>query len=329
MMVDFRRSRTREVGVVLVLALLVVDGVLVVMALRNQPEPPTVTVMDDPPPATPTESPTSTPATTSPTPSPTTTSPTPTPTAEPTDPGTPRELPLSVLNELTAVRGTPGSCAEGDGSVEITEDGGGEWTAFDIPELAVLRVRVTDDDLWFIGADEDCLADLYRGGEEDGNWDSSGSTRGAWHMLGDPNLPEVHAPPDNFLPGPCGRVGATVVELESAVGAPARVLCSDGSVHMTNDGPRWDSVGVVAGARALGISDGRPLVAATGVEGCDGLAVQEPTPERPTSVGCVEGAAADGVALSFADDQVGFLLAGGATWTTADGGETWDEAGAA
>jgi hypothetical protein len=88
-------------------------------------------------------------------------------------------------------------------------------------------------------------------------------------------------------------------------------------------------VGVVAGARALGISDGRPLVAATGVEGCDGLAVQEPAPEGPTPVGCVEGAAGDGVALSFADDQVGFLLAGGATWTTADGGETWDEAGAA
>ena len=78
----------------------------------------------------------------------------------------------------------------------------------------------------------------------------------------------------------------------------------------------------------MGLVDGRPLVAASGVEDCDGLAVQEPTPEGPTLVGCAEGAADDAVALSFAG-PVGFLRAGGDTWTTTDGGETWDQAGAA
>jgi hypothetical protein len=329
MMVDFRRSRTRELGVVLVLALLVVDGVLVVMALRNQPEPPTVTVMD-PPPVTPTDSPTSTPATTSPTPTPTTTSPTSTPTAEPSDPGTPRELPLSVLDDQIAVRGTPGSCAEGGGSVEITEDGGVAWTPISIPDpLAVLRVRIEDDRLWFIGAGSDCAEAFYQRAADSEAWERSSSTGSAWHLLADPGSPEIHAP-DEVRTAACQEADAGVVELETALNEPARILCSDGTVHVTQDSAAtWTVLGLVPDAQAMGVADGRPLVAATGVEGCDGLAVQEPTPEGATPVGCVEGAAGDGVALSFADDQVGFLLAGGATWTTADGGETWDQAGAA
>ena len=321
-MVDFRRSRTREVGVVLVLALLVVDGVLVVMALRNQPEPPTVTVMDDPPPVTPTETPTRT-ATRTPTATPTQTS-TPTPEEEPLDPGTPRELPLSVLDADTAVRGTPGSCADGGGSVEITEDGGANWTAFDIEDLAVVRVRITSTDLFFIGADTECREDLFRNRERGETWTPSGSTRGAWHLVGDPNLSEVHAPPDSIVPGPCRDVGAGIVELEGMDDVAAYLLCSDGSVYLTGDAANsWDPVGTVLGARAMGLAEGQPLVAATGVEDCDGLAVQDLTPEGPTEVGCVEGAASDGVALGFADDQVGFLLAGGATWTTGDGGANW------
>jgi hypothetical protein len=324
MMVDFRRSRTRELGVVLVLALLVADGVLVVMALRNQPEPPAVTVMD-PPPATPTTSRTPAPRTTSATPAPTTATPTPSPTTDPVDLGTPRELPLSVLDDKIAVRGTPGSCAEGDGSVEITEDGGVTWAPLDIPDQAVVRVRITNDDFFFIGADTECREDLVRNRERGRTWTPSGSTRGAWHLLGDPDLPEVHAPPDSIVPGPC-EAGASIVELEGVDDVAAYVLCSDGSVHLTDDAATsWDPVGTAPGARAMGLADGQPLVAATGVEGCDGLAVQEPTPEGPTQVGCVEGAAEDGVALAFAGPD-GLLLAGGTTWTTADGGVIWKPA---
>jgi hypothetical protein len=333
MMVDFRRSRTRELGVVLVLALLVVDGVLVVMALRNQPEPPTVTVMD-PPPVTPTDSPTSerptspSPAS-SPTPKPSTTTPTPGPTTEPVESGMPRELPLSVLNEEIAVRGTPGSCAEGGGSVEITEDGGVAWSPISIPDaLAVLRVRIEDDRLWFIGAGSDCAEAFYQRAADSEGWERSGSTGSAWHLLADPESPEIRAP-DEVRTAACQEAAAGVVELETALNEPARILCSDGSVHVSRDSAAtWTELGLVPGARAMGVADGQPLVAAIGVEGCDGLAVQEPTPEGPTPVGCAEGAADDAVALSFAG-QVGFLVAGGATWTTADGGETWDQVGAA
>lgn len=328
-MVDFRRSRARDVGIVLVLALLVVDGVLVVMALRNRPEPPAVTVMDDPPPATPTESATPTPMTTSATPTPTATTPTPSPTADPVDPGVPRELPLSVLDDQIAVRGTPGSCTEGGGSVEITEDGGETWTPFNIGDLAVVRVRITSDDFFFIGADADCRTDLVRNEDRDETWTPSGSTNNAWHMLGNPALSEVHAPPDNVMPGPCREVGAGIVELEGIDDVAAYVLCGDGSVHRTGDGASsWDPVGTAPGARAMGLADGQPLVAATGVEGCDGLAVQEIDGEEPTQVGCVDGAeVADdvGAALSFAG-QVGFVLAGGQTWTTVDGGANWTPA---
>jgi len=324
-MVDFRRSRTRDVGVVLVLALLVVDGVLVVMALRNQPEPPTVTVMDDPPPATPTESPTPAQTTISPTPEPTTTTPTPSETTEPVESETPRELPLSVLDDRTAVRGIPGTCASGDGSLEITDDGGVTWTPLEIPELAVVRVRIVRDDLFFIGADTECRTDLVRDKERDETWVRSGSTNNAWHLLGDPAESEVHAPPNSVVPGPCEE-GARIVELEGRDDVAAYLLCSDGSVHLTGDaGADWELVGTAPGASAMGLVDGSLLVAATGVEGCDGLAIQDLTPEGPTEVGCVEGATDNGVALSFAG-QVGFLLAGGDTWTTADGGATWTPA---
>jgi hypothetical protein len=328
MMVDFRRSRTRELGVVLVLALLVVDGVLVVMALRNQPEPPTVTVMD-PPPVTPTGSPTPSPMTTSATPAPTTTTPTPTPTGDPVDLGTPRERPLSVLDEQTAVRGTPGSCAEGGGSVEITQDGGASWNGLGIPELAVVRVRITDDDLFFIGADTDCGTDLVRDQERDENWTSSGSTNNAWHLLGEPDSPQIHAPPDNLLLAPCEAFGASIVELEGLDDVTAYILCGDGSVHLTGDAAdSWGLVGNAPGARAMGLAEGEPLVVATNVEGCDGLAVQRIDESGSALVGCAEGAEDAGVALAFAG-QVGFLLAGSDTWTTLNGGETWDQVGAA
>jgi hypothetical protein len=319
MMVDFRRSRARDVGIVLVLALLVVDGVLVVMAFRSRPEPPEVTVASAPSPSTPTATatPTSAPASTP--------TPTPTPTEEPAGPAIARELPLSVLDASTAVRGTPGTCAEGGGAVEITEDGGATWVALEIPDLAVLRVRVTGDDFFFIGADVDCREDLVRDEEREGNWILSGSTSGAWHMLGDPTLQDVHAPND-VKKGPCEDLGASILELEGVDSDAAFLLCSDGSLHRTGDAAdSWEQVGSAPGARAMGLADGQPLVAAADVEGCDGLEVQDLSEGEPTQVGCVEGAGDSGVALAFAE-TVGFLLADGATWTTEDGGATWTPA---
>lgn len=317
-MVDFRRSRARDVGIVLVLALLVVDGVLVVMALRNRPDPPEVTVVGAPPPPTPT-------ATATPTSTPTSTpTPTPTPTEEPAEPATARELPLSVLDAQTAVRGTPGTCADGGGAVEVTDDGGVNWSALEIPDVSVLRVRITDGSLWFIGAGGDCTEGYYERSVDDEGWEPSATTGTAWHLLADPRLPDVHAP-DNFRRAPCEDSGASILELESAVGAPARLLCSDGTVHVTADNAAtWTELGQVPGARAMGVADGEPLVAVADVEGCGGLALQQVTDPEPTDVGCVEDAADGDVALAFADDgRTGFLLAGGATWTTEDGGATW------
>ncbi|HSK25303.1 MAG TPA: hypothetical protein VK894_00145, partial [Jiangellales bacterium] len=116
MMVDVRRSRARDVGIILVLALLAVDAVLVVMALRSPPAPPEVTVADNPPVVATTE-----PAV-EPTPTPTETA---TPTPEPVPPASGRELPLSVLDAERAMRSVqPGTCADGGGVVEFTEDGG-------------------------------------------------------------------------------------------------------------------------------------------------------------------------------------------------------------
>jgi hypothetical protein len=322
MMVDFRRSRARDVGIVLVLALLVVDGVLVVMAFRSRPEPPEVTVASAPSPSTPTATatPTSAPASTP--------TPTPTPTEEPAEPESARELPLSVLDASTAVRGTPGTCADGGGAIEITEDGGATWSAFeDIPDVSVLRVRITDDNLWFIGAGRDCTEGYIERSADDEGWEPSTSTGTAWHLLADPGRPDVHAP-NRFQRAPCEDSGASIVELESAVGAPARLLCSDGTVHVTADNAAtWNELGQVPGAWAMGVADGEPLVAAADVEGCDGLALQRVTDPEPTEVGCVEGAGDSDVALAFAGDgRTGFLLADGATWTTEDGGATWTPA---
>jgi hypothetical protein len=295
-----------------------VVAVLVFFALRP-PEPPDSTVVTQTPTPTPTE--TATPTVTA----------TPTPTATPTSTDQPpqaagpaRERPLDVLSATAAVRANPGACPGGGAAVQTTTNGGGTWNGVDTPTEQVLRVTwAAVDNLWFVGAGgEGCAPGFFTSTDEGGSWLGPEDAAAAWHLLPEPTAGQVHAPNGN-VDSPCG--GSITVELESVTAEQAFVLCATGEVFETRDaGAGWSSLGTAVDAVALGVADGSPLVAIpTSSETCEGLGIGAVASE---GIGCVDGAPTDAVALSFGDGGVGFLIASASTFTTADGGRSWQQA---
>lgn len=233
---------------------------------------------------------------------------------------TARELPLDVLSARSAVRGTPGACPGGGAQLEVSDDGGVTWQGISTPvELLLRAARPQDRELWVVGAiGPDCTPGFATSADAAAAWVGPSETTGAWHLLADPATTSLHAP-NSEVPSPCGD--RRTLEVEPVSFSQASVLCGDGEVFGTADaGVTWASSGATPGANALGLSGDRPLVAAPSDGDCDGLAIGSPG-EQP--IGCVSDAPADGVSLSFADAASGWVVAGGRTWTTTDGGVTW------
>jgi photosystem II stability/assembly factor-like uncharacterized protein len=234
---------------------------------------------------------------------------------------------LVDLAGATAVRvTTPGTCAAGGAAVQVSTDAGTTWTDVDVPVRTVLRVRVTGaGTAALIGAGGDCRPAAYQTTDAGRSWPRAGDTAGMWHRYGR-SAARLHTPAaDVALPCPGG-----VALTDLAPGSPtvATVLCADGSVHRTtNGGTRWERRGEVPGAVAVNQSSAARLVAAvTGSARCAGIEIRTSTDGGAiwTVTGCAADAPAEGGAgLTFGDPERGLLVAGTATYRTADGGATW------
>ena len=248
----------------------------------------------------------------------------PTPTPEPTTAPSSTQPAgfLSAVSATEAWRATPGSCTDDAAVVERSTDGGATWQpmelAFDLRTVVALEAGPEKVSV-FGGVGDDCERQFW----------SSFTAGGFWKEY-----------PDQVSTLTFADVDSSTVSLDGTAApspcpAPSRVL-SDGTVGLVacadavstrTTGGDWSSVSVPGLLDAVLLS-GEYLAGVTGVDTCDGVAVQSvTTPVTPrsaaTTIGCVTDVdAAQGIVLASVDDVV-WLSAGSVSRVSVDGGVTW------
>ena len=249
---------------------------------------------------------------------------TPTPTPEPTTAPSSTQPAgfLSAVSATEAWRATPGSCTDDAALVERSTDGGATWQpmelAFDLRTVVALEASPEKVSV-LGGVGDDCERQFW----------SSFTAGEFWKEYPD----QVSTPA--FADVDSSTVSLDGTAVPSPCPAPSRVL-SDGTVGLVacadavstrTTGGDWSSVSVPGLLDAVLLS-GEYLAGVTGVDTCDGVAVQSvTTPVTPrsaaTTIGCVTGVdAAQGIVLASVDDVV-WLSAGSVSRVSVDGGVTW------
>jgi photosystem II stability/assembly factor-like uncharacterized protein len=251
----------RVAPVVGLVALLVVDGALIAWAVRPLPAEVAETVST----AGSSTSPPSTTASRGAQSSPTSS-------ASPT-PSTVAAIPLTRV-AAAAGGGTvwvadSGTCQR-PGTVYVSSDGGGSWSAQDAPG-SVLRVKADSAEAAFVtGGDTACDLQLWSTSDGASTWGDATSADAAWSRAPD-DARSVHTPADPDV-SPCGA-DVQVVDLTAADGTTAWVLCDDGKIRLTRDrGAGWSDFTELDGALALALApDTSAALVVRSTPGCRGV----------------------------------------------------------
>ena len=303
------------------MALLLVDGVLIALALADRtPDSgaaPQAEIVDVEVGADPSAEPSETPEPEGP--------------AAPPATVTPQRV-LTAIDDSTAWRVATGPCPEASVLPELTRDAGATWTEFDATAetglRSVQRVIVSSADsiaLVGLGA-ADCVPSLVRtyvGGQE---WtDYPAEVASAWYVAD--GGATVHAPGGVVQPACTSGVAAVSVSGTAAAAA----LCTDGSIAATIDGGlTWGASTALPGVQALAPQPDGYLAAVLGSDGCAGVAIMtlDRAGAAPTPIGCRETAAdpaalAGQIALSETGAGTLWLWAGDELLRSADRGAGW------
>lgn len=306
-------------GAVGLAAMVVVDVVLVVLAVRHTyaPSPALTDVVATP---EPTASTTSTPETQTASPKPST--------RPVLDPDAPRVL-VDIGTADAVARAATGACGRGGATIELSRDGGETFRTASVPDAAVvLRVASVDTDTaWVIGADADCEAlTTFTTSDGGGTWAPADGSDGSWHRLPKSGT-DIHAP-TGVVDVPCPG-GQAVVGYSTLSTRQAYALCggeATSTVLQTRDGgTAWRDRGEVPGAVDLDfVSTSDGLAAVVGDPSCAGIAVHASADAGASweRRACVETAALEFPDIT-ADGDRAYLGAGEALWFSDDSGVTW------
>ncbi|MBD8727434.1 hypothetical protein [Frigoribacterium sp. CFBP 13707] len=253
---------------------------------------------------------------------PTTEAPTPTPEPTTAPSSTQPSGFLSAVSATEAWRASPGSCTDDAALVERSTDGGATWQpmelAFDLRTVVALEAGPEKVSV-LGGVGDDCERQFW----------SSFTAGEFWEEYPDQVSTLTFADVDSSTvsldgtaaPSPCPAPSR--VQSDGTVGL---VACTD-AVSTRTTGGDWSSVSVPGLLDVVLLSD-EYIAGVTGVDTCDGVAVQSvTTPATPrsaaTTIGCVTGVdAAQGIVLASVGDVV-WLSAGSVSRVSVDGGVTW------
>ena len=221
------------------------------------------------------------------------------------------------------LRATGGSCKTGaPPALELSTDSGATFapTAEGLGIAQVLRVAVDSaSNVWFVGADDQCTASIWRLDPTGTSWLQSPGTGGAWHLLPATGKHMIHAP-TGLVP-----VGCAIAVLSAIDGQTARVLCASGVVMGTADGgSTWARLGRLQHAQLIAYNDSTSGVALGSTPSCDVQAlVTSDGGATWTPTACLRGAEAQ--ALAYHTDTL-IALVDDTVRISGDGGQTWSKA---
>jgi hypothetical protein len=249
--------------------------------------------------------------------------PRPTPTATATAPvasvtAAPRLL--AAVNGTIAYRATRGSCTGADAVLERTADGGATWQALDTARDGIHTIariyNVSDTRVSLVaGAGDDCSTQGFASFTGGRFWEPADDLGDQSYI--DPDDPSsLHVASDTEA-APC----AAPLQLAEG-GDSTAVLCSDG-VRVRSAQGEWQSA-PMPGALAVAATDAGYDLAAAGVQGCAGVAIESFSAQspQPQLVGCAASATPDGATLAVSGTTV-WLWSGTSVLTSSDGGASW------
>lgn len=240
-------------------------------------------------------------------------------------PGRPSTRLLAISSSVRGWRATVGSCT-GRGAVQVTNDGGRTWLPVTSPRLSpITRIDTARDGTVFAigGARDTCRAQYKFSTTTGRSWDTRDSElAGSWYRT--TRNPKGVRTPAGERSRPCG---GDVRDLAVVDREHAAVLCSDGTVRLSQDSGRsWQRVSAPDETVALARRS-RGYVAATVTDSCDGLGlwiingIGQPGAGGTT---CVPVTAVDptDVAIASAGNTI-WVWAGPEFRRSVDGGRNW------
>ncbi|MEQ7124596.1 hypothetical protein ABN034_08730 [Actinopolymorpha sp. B11F2] len=320
-------SRLRMLGAVGLAAMVALDVVLVVLAVRHtHAGSPAMTGIVATP--APTASHSATPGT-DPAGSPTATG-DPGATVRPAlDPGAPRVL-VDIGAAGAVARAVTGACGTGGATIALSRDGGESFQRASVPAAAVvLRVASVDaEQAWVVAAGADCATlTTFTTTDGGGTWTPSNGSDGSWHRLPVAGA-RIHAPTGD-VDVPCPRrlkvLGYSTLSRDQAYVLCGREGAAAVLLRTVDGGASWSDRGEMRGAVDLDfVSATTGLAAVVGDRSCAGISVHASTDAgaswKPRA--CVE-TTAGGFPDITADGDRAYLGVGEALWFSGDGGRTW------
>lgn len=237
---------------------------------------------------------------------------------------------IAAVDAKRAWRATLGTCSAGGSSLSVTDDGGTTWTKRESAAAALGRVQPVDAVRGFvIGAPKGCSAGEYATDDDGITWRGPRAIDGGWSRVPGGDKPALVITPKRPDARPCGAT--TVIDLARVSASRAVAACADGRlVRSIDGGSTWTSLATLPGTLAVAarVEKGAPTVyVARAVDGCAGVEVAKVSPGRATRVACVttllEGAEGR-VSLSVVDDA-GWLAVADATWRSGSNLTSWSE----
>lgn len=232
---------------------------------------------------------------------------------------------LIALDGSLGVRAQVGECND-PGNIEFSTDVGETW--FPSPSFEetsatqVLRILPGNGGTTFVVAlNEACTPQIYSTVDNGITWNGPLSAVGTWFL-------NPAAPSALGAPGGAKTIGCEAVGISPITDRDVGVLCSDGSVLVTeNGGATWSEPGYIEGITALAYSKQNLLGLADRDELCPGLKLVKLEPDDGVDgISCVEVdpqiVAAGEVALAESNSSL-ILWAGDNQYISVNGGQTW------
>ncbi len=303
--------------VVGLVALLAVDGALIVWAVRPLPAEVAGTV-----------------ASAGPTMSPST--PTATPSASPTSEQTPSATPMTIsARPLTRIAGAAddavvwvaesGTC-ERPGTVWVSSDGGDSWSDKAAPGR-VLRVKPETGTAAFVtGGDADCALRLWSTSDGANSWGAATSAAKAWSRVPD-DARSVNTPSGADV-APCTD-SAKVVDLAPADASTAFVLCDDDEVRSTADGGDvWRDLVTVEGALAIALTpDASAALVVRSTADCKGVRAATVRDGDSTDGACIRSTPKAGRVAAATSGSRWWIVVGNKVYGADEPEGTWEATG--